>query len=107
MSSSIVYVVITPVRNERENLPRTIASFVGQTIRPYRWVIVDDGSTDGTSEIVDEAAAQLKALGVVMMGQTDHFCPADKKLYSLRDVTGTVPSIPLITASIMSKRVST
>ena len=65
MSSSIVYVVITPVRNERENLPRTIASFVGQTIRPYRWVIVDDGSTDGTSEIVDEAAAQYEWITAV------------------------------------------
>jgi len=55
---------------------------------------------------LDEAVAQLQQIGVVMMGQTDRFCPADKKLYSLRDVTGTVPSIALITASIMSKKLA-
>jgi len=55
---------------------------------------------------LDTAAAQLNRISVVMMGQTERFCPADKKLYSLRDVTGTVPSIPLITASIMSKKLA-
>lgn len=52
------FVVITPVRNERDNLPKTIASFEAQTIRPACWVLVDDGSSDGTSEIVDDAAAR-------------------------------------------------
>jgi pyrimidine-nucleoside phosphorylase len=53
-----------------------------------------------------DAIAQLEKLGVVMMGQTERFCPADKKLYALRDVSGTVPSIPMITASIMSKKMA-
>jgi len=47
---------------------------------------------------------QMKAIGVSMFGQTEDLAPADKKLYSLRDATGTVESRPLITASILSKK---
>ncbi len=53
-----------------------------------------------------QARAQLEAIGAVMMGQTDEFCPADRRLYALRDVTATIPSIPLITASIMAKKLA-
>jgi len=54
----ISYVIVTPVRDEAQHIEETIQSVVHQTILPAEWVIVDDGSTDGTQEIVARQARQ-------------------------------------------------
>lgn len=59
------YVLVTAARNEADNIVRTVESVLAQTVLPDRWVIVDDGSTDGTFELAERAAADHPAVTVI------------------------------------------
>ena len=52
MCTELKYILITPAYNEEAFIGKTISSVVSQTMRPKKWIIVSDGSTDGTDEIV-------------------------------------------------------
>jgi biofilm PGA synthesis N-glycosyltransferase PgaC len=66
-TAALRYVLITPARNEADFLEQTIQSVVAQTVAPERWVIVSDGSTDGTDEIVQKYAERFPWIELVRM----------------------------------------
>ena len=63
----LTYMLITPARNEAAFIEQTIRCVIGQTVLPLRWVIVSDGSTDGTDEIVEKYADVYKWIEFVRM----------------------------------------
>ncbi|MEP0964103.1 MAG: glycosyltransferase family A protein [Roseobacter sp.] len=66
------YVLISPCRNEADYMRRTLDSVVAQTVQPTRWIIVDDGSTDATPQILAEYAAQHDWITVVPKPDRGH-----------------------------------
>jgi glycosyltransferase involved in cell wall biosynthesis len=64
---SLAYVLITPARNEGKNIGRLIASVTSQTIRPKKWVIVDDNSADNTVEVVGQSLPRFPWIELVSM----------------------------------------
>lgn len=64
---NLTYVLITPARNEAMFIEQTIKSVIGQTVLPVKWVIVSDGSTDGTDDIVRKYAAEHHWIELVQM----------------------------------------
>jgi poly-beta-1,6-N-acetyl-D-glucosamine synthase len=67
MSRILSYVIITPARNEARFIELTLRSVIAQTVLPLKWVIVSDGSTDGTDEIVKRYAADFPYIELVQM----------------------------------------
>ncbi len=59
-----------------------------------------------TGLTLSEFVKQVEKIGIAMIGQTEEIVPADRKIYALRDRTGTIPSIPLVVASILSKKIA-
>ena len=69
MAKTLSYVLITPARNEGQYIEKTIHSMVAQTVLPLKWVIVSDGSTDETDEIVRKYAADRPWMELVRMAE--------------------------------------
>jgi glycosyltransferase involved in cell wall biosynthesis len=69
MNTQLNYVLITPARNESAFIAKTIESMIHQTVLPLKWVIVDDGSTDETREIVSRYLEQYRWIELVQMPQ--------------------------------------
>ena len=63
------YILITPIKNEEKNLPELIQSVVGQTIKPVLWFIVDDGSTDKSPEIINEAKEKYEWIQSIRLNE--------------------------------------
>lgn len=72
MSDGSSYCLITPCRNEEQYARRTLDSVVAQTLRPARWLIVDDGSTDGTPAVLAEYAARHPWIQVIRREDRGH-----------------------------------
>jgi poly-beta-1,6-N-acetyl-D-glucosamine synthase len=64
-AGALRYVLVTPARNEVENIERTIRSVVNQTVLPLKWVIISDGSTDGTDEVVQKYASKFRWIELI------------------------------------------
>ena len=66
-SNSLAYVLITPARNEADFIELTLKSVASQTVRPLKWIVASDGSTDGMDEIVSRYAAQHPWIELIRM----------------------------------------
>jgi glycosyltransferase involved in cell wall biosynthesis len=87
------YVLVTPARNEAHFIESAIVSVVAQTVRPLKWVIVSDGSTDGTDEIVERYTSEHEWIELLRMPERKerHFAG---KVYAFRAGKARVDGLP-------------
>ncbi|GAB4322964.1 MAG: hypothetical protein Kow00127_15620 [Bacteroidales bacterium] len=69
------YIIVSPVRNEEEHVRRTIESVLAQTVKPAEWIIVNDGSTDKTEEIIKEYTAGYDWIRLINMKDRGYYYP--------------------------------
>jgi glycosyltransferase involved in cell wall biosynthesis len=72
-SASIKYIIISPVRNEEKNIEYTLNSVISQTIKPTKWIIVDDGSSDRTPEIIQEYAMKNNWIRLIQLADRGYY----------------------------------
>src|SRR5512133_2819053 len=65
LAPTLAYALVTPARNEEENLQRLADCVARQTVRPIEWIIVENGSTDGTPALAQELARELEFVRVI------------------------------------------
>jgi len=70
---SIKYVIISPVRNEEKNIEYTIKSVISQTLKPTKWIIVDDGSTDTTADIIKKYAINRDWISLIRLPDRGYY----------------------------------
>jgi poly-beta-1,6-N-acetyl-D-glucosamine synthase len=85
--TQLAYAAVTPARNEAENLARLFAALADQTVRPTEWIVVDDGSTDGTADLVGALAAEFPWIRIIASsGAQSHAGPLEAGRRIGRDV---------------------
>jgi poly-beta-1,6-N-acetyl-D-glucosamine synthase len=92
MTSS--YAAITPVRDEEENLTRLALCMTRQTVRPTAWVIVENGSADGTSELAERLAAEYEWVSVARTDPADKARPGAPIVRAFKSGLATLDALP-------------
>jgi poly-beta-1,6-N-acetyl-D-glucosamine synthase len=90
------YVVVTPTRDEAANLPRLAASLLAQTVRPRAWIVVDNGSTDGTVELAETLAAEhgwIRVLSIPGASSANRGAPVVRAFHAALEIIGEPPEI--------------